>query len=91
MRFEKGFQETFSCVLLQTYDVPSYDIDPEPEVFQYPSEGRFSNRGLRRSQSFATTSRYNEPNTLHRSFSRQSFSSELQVMKKTSLCSSALF
>lgn len=64
--------------LLKTYDVPSYDIDVEPEIFP---EGRFQNRGLRRSQSFATTSRYAEPNTLHRSISRQSFSSELQVFE----------
>ncbi|KAG5679700.1 hypothetical protein PVAND_009250 [Polypedilum vanderplanki] len=63
----------------QTYDASPFET--ETEIFQYPTEGRFANRGLRRSHSFATTSRYNEPSiqsTLQRSMSRQSFSSEFQ-------------
>ncbi|CRK97753.1 CLUMA_CG011133, isoform A [Clunio marinus] len=62
----------------QTYDVSPFDINSEAESSQYPVEGRFSNR-LRRSQSFANTSRLVEPpTTLQRSLSRMSFSSELQ-------------
>lgn len=69
---------------MQTYDAESFDAEPEPEpeTFHYPSEGRFTQRGLRRSQSFASTSRFIEPQSMHRSMSRQSFSSELQVIEK---------
>lgn len=73
----KDFNEE---LCLQTYDALSFDAETEPEPFQYPNEGRFAHRGLRRSQSFASTSRYIEPQNLHRSISRQSFSSELQVI-----------
>lgn len=50
--------------------------------------GRFANRGLRRSHSFATSSRYTEPSStpLHRSLSRQSFSSEFQASFSTLSC-----
>lgn len=68
--------------ITQTYDAsPSYDAELEPESFHYPSEGRFTNRGLRRSHSFAATnSRFGDSQTMQRSISRQSFSSELQVI-----------
>ncbi|KAL7037872.1 hypothetical protein ACKWTF_009385 [Chironomus riparius] len=64
----------------QTYDASTAPLEIETETFQqYPSEGRFANRGLRRSHSFATSSRFMEPSTtLPRSMSRQSFSSEFQ-------------
>lgn len=74
--------ERFISCLPQTYDASPYELEPEPdpEPFQYPAEGRFANRGLRRSHSFATASRFAETATpLQRSMSRQSFSSELQV------------
>lgn len=68
--------------LSQTYDASSYDTE-EPEPFQHLSEGRFGSRGLRRSQSFAATnSRFGDSQTMQRSISRQSFSSELQVINK---------
>lgn len=71
--------------LTQTYDPTPSSFDTESETFQYPSEGRFANRGLRRSHSFATSSRFMEPSLstpLHRSMSRQSFSSEFQASVK---------
>lgn len=68
----------------QTYDATSFDAELEPEPFQYPSEGRFAGRGLRRSHSFAATnSRFSDSQTLQRSISRQSFSSEIQVINKS--------
>jgi hypothetical protein len=80
-----------STPLLQTYDSQQFDLEPETFIHYPPQEivggggssgvGRFANRGLRRSHSFATSSRYTEPSStpLHRSLSRQSFSSEFQA------------
>jgi len=73
----------------QTYDTSPFEVELEQQQKQQQQEqqqqpeGRFANRGLKRSQSFAaastSSSRMIEPPLMYRSASRQSFSSEFQV------------